>query len=170
MPEVRPPELVVIPVPSTDGELFVVVDTKTMLPSFNLWSDESSSRGDWVAAMQRHFDALPRLSEAEVRVQLTGRGLSAAEIDAHLQRGRKMTTLLAAAPLLEPPFQRITRIGYRNREGQEVVRKTDRCGPDSQRVFVMRCHVCGHEYGAYGCDADIRRCPACQDGSPGVPL
>ena len=39
-----------------------------------------------------------------------------------------------------------------------------------QRVFVMRCSVCGHEYGIYGCDADIRRCPRCQDGPPGLPV
>lgn len=38
------------------------------------------------------------------------------------------------------------------------------------RLELMRCRVCGHEYGAYGCDADIRRCPQCQDGLPGLPV
>jgi hypothetical protein len=167
--ESKPPQFVLVAVPSAGIEQFVIMDTGAALPAFRLWSQEASAVEDWMAAVQRHFAALPRLSHAEVRLQLSGRGLSAAEIDAQLQRARKMTTLLAAAPALGPPFQHITRIGYRNREGQEVVRKTDRSGPDNQRVFVMRCHVCGHEYGAYGCDADIRRCPSCQDGPPGLP-
>ena len=64
-------------------------------------------------------------------------------------------------------FERMTRIGYVNADGQEVVRKTAREGTASQRVFVVRCRVCAHEYGAYGCDLDICRCPACQDGARG---
>ena len=169
MPEVKPPKLVVIPVPSTGDEQFVVLDTRTMLPSFRLWSLESSSGEDWLAACQQHFDAMPRLTELDVRAMLAEKGMLPDAIDTQLERARKFRTLAASVPP-EIPFQRITRPGYRNRDGQEVLRKTDRSGPDNQRVFVMRCQVCGHEYGAYGCDADIRRCPACQDGPPGIPV
>ena len=37
----------------------------------------------------------------------------------------------------------------------------------SQHVFVMRCSVCGHEYGTYGVEIPHRQCPKCQDGPPG---
>jgi hypothetical protein len=167
VPEVKPPELVVIPVPSDGNEQFVVIDTRSMLPSFRLWSSESSSREDWLAACQRHLDAMPRLSEQDVRAILAEKGMSQDAIDTGLERARRFTTLAASAPP-GPPFEHITRVGYRNRDGQQVLCKTDRRGPDNQRVFLMRCTVCGHEYGAYGCDADIRRCPACQDGPRGI--
>jgi hypothetical protein len=50
-----------------------------------------------------------------------------------------------------------------------VIRKTDRTGSaPGQRVFILRCTVCNHEYGADGCDIYDRLCPKCQDGPPGL--
>ena len=64
-----------------------------------------------------------------------------------------------------------TEPGYRNRNGQVVVRRTDLAGTDhSQYVYVLRCEACGYEYGANGSDIFQRRCPNCQGGAPGLSL
>jgi hypothetical protein len=56
-----------------------------------------------------------------------------------------------------------------NRNGQEVVRKTDRRGNDHlQWVYQLACSHCGHNYGANGSDVHERKCPNCQDGRPGL--
>jgi hypothetical protein len=58
--------------------------------------------------------------------------------------------------------------GYINKNGQKVLRKTDEPGSDhNQRVYVLSCSKCGHEYGANGSDIWQRRCPACQGGAIG---
>lgn len=65
--------------------------------------------------------------------------------------------------------QKTTEPGYRNRNGQVVVRKTDLPGTDHmQRIYVLRCDACSHEYGANGSDIHLRRCPACGAGAPGL--
>ena len=62
-----------------------------------------------------------------------------------------------------------TRTGYINRNRQTVVRSTGLPGTDHlQYVYVVRCGDCGNEYGANGSDIHLRRCPACQDGAPGL--
>jgi hypothetical protein len=64
-----------------------------------------------------------------------------------------------------------TEPGYRNRNGQVVVRGTDLPGTDHfQYVYVLRCGGCGHEYGANGSDIHLRKCPNCQGGAPGLPV
>jgi hypothetical protein len=51
------------------------------------------------------------------------------------------------------------------------VRKTDEPGNDhQQRVYVLRCEVCQHEYGANGSDIWQRRCPQHDNGAPGLPI
>lgn len=61
--------------------------------------------------------------------------------------------------------------GYLNRNGQEVLRRTDLRGSDhGQSVYVLLCQKCGHEYGANGSDIFQRRCPRCQGGASGEPL
>jgi uncharacterized Zn finger protein len=61
-----------------------------------------------------------------------------------------------------------TEAGYRNRRDQEVVRQTGHEGNlPGQRLYILRCHRCGHEYGANGCDIHIRKCPQCMGGQPG---
>ena len=164
----RPPDFVVLPVPSAADERFIVVETATTGAMLYRPFAEPGSTSDRLASMMRVFESLPQLREDEVRAQLSARGVSEDEIAAWLYRARTFAERAAGATLTNMELETITRIGYRNRDGQEIVRKTEQAGPDNQRVFVMRCGVCGHEYGSYGIDADIRRCPACQDGPPGV--
>jgi hypothetical protein len=60
--------------------------------------------------------------------------------------------------------------GYENRNGQRVIRDTGKAGSDyGQRVYVLRCRSCAHEYGANGSDIHERKCPECQGGRPGLP-
>jgi hypothetical protein len=62
-----------------------------------------------------------------------------------------------------------TRIGFVNRNDQEVVGATNKPGTDhGQYIYVLRCHGCGHEYGASGSDIWLRRCPAHDRGAPGL--
>jgi hypothetical protein len=62
-----------------------------------------------------------------------------------------------------------TKPGYRNRNGQMVVRATGLPGTDHfQSIYVLRCGNCGTEYGANGSDIFQRRCPQCQQGAKGL--
>lgn len=62
-----------------------------------------------------------------------------------------------------------TQPGYRNRNGQVVVRATDLAGNDHlQKVYVLQCEKCHLEYGANGSDIFQRRCPRCGGGRPGL--
>jgi hypothetical protein len=68
-----------------------------------------------------------------------------------------------------PSEQGTTTIGFRNRNRQRVLAKTDLLGTDhGQRVYVLLCDDCGHEYGANGSDIFQRRCPSCQHGRRGL--
>jgi hypothetical protein len=61
-----------------------------------------------------------------------------------------------------------TEPGYKNKNEQEVLRATSQPGNDhNQLVYVLRCRVCGREYGANGSDIWQRRCPYCQGGASG---
>ncbi|PYS82981.1 MAG: hypothetical protein DMF67_10615 [Acidobacteria bacterium] len=55
------------------------------------------------------------------------------------------------------------KIGETNVNQQELVRKTDKPSTthDYAKIWVMRCHNCGNEYGSNGCDAHRRQCPRC---------
>lgn len=67
--------------------------------------------------------------------------------------------------------KRTTAIGFRNRNGQVVIKKTELPGTDhNQLVYVMRCGSCGHEYGVNGSDIFQRRCPHHDNGRPGLPI
>ena len=127
---------------------------------------QPASREQWLDQFARLLHQ-PPLSESEVREALLQRGLSVADIDAQLAAARRKFAVMTSQPT---SWEHITRIGYRNPDGQEIVRKTDVGGPEGQRIFVLRCTVCGHQYGAYGFDADIRRCPTCQDGPTALPV
>ena len=64
-----------------------------------------------------------------------------------------------------------TKLGYRNRNDQVVVRRTDLPGNDhNQRVYVLQCDRCMHRYGANGSDIWQRRCPRCDGGRPGLSI
>ena len=181
MPEVNPPEFVVMQIPSdvvraelgTEEDRFIVAETAA-LPMPRLFVPRSQEP---IELLEKALRRLPPLTEAQVRGELTEKGWTSDAIDASLARARRFGSMersafgIGAADKSAPfGIDHITRIGYRNSDGQEVIRKTERSGPGSQRVFVMRCTVCGHEYGSYGCDADIRRCPECQEGAPGIAL
>jgi hypothetical protein len=60
--------------------------------------------------------------------------------------------------------------GFKNANGQIVLRRTTEPGNDhNQKVYVLRCDECSHEYGANGSDIWQRRCPSCQGGAKGLP-
>ena len=64
-----------------------------------------------------------------------------------------------------------TEPGYRNRNGQVVLRRTDLPGNDhNQMTYVLRCDGCGHEYGANGSDIFHRRCPNHDGGAAGLKI
>ncbi len=62
-----------------------------------------------------------------------------------------------------------TEPGYRNRNGQTVIRDTGFPGNDHiQRTYELECGTCGHRYCANGSDIFQRRCPNCDGGRPGL--
>lgn len=141
-----------------------MIDRSEMFPTIS--DGEVVSREQWLQRFGRLLQQ-PPLDEAAVREALLHRGFSAGEIDNELATARRKYEVMTSQPT---SWEHITRIGYRNPDGQEIVRKTEAGGPQGQRIFVLRCTVCGHQYGAYGFDADIRRCPRCQDGPKGLPI
>ena len=161
------PDLAVLLVPSPDGERFVVAEMDVFLAHFLRAFANTSTTGERLDAMLEHLRAYPVLDAAAVRERLRARGMTGDEADRWIARARRMTTMAGSATVA---FERITRIGYTNTDAQAIVARTDSFRPDGQRVFVMRCGACGHEYGSYGCDAHIRTCPTCQDGQPGLPV
>jgi hypothetical protein len=160
------PDIVLLKLPgrSPEQEQFVMLDRSSLFPT--LGPGQPASREQWM----EHFGRLlqqPPLSESDVRDALLRRGLSSRDIDNQLTTARRKYEVMTSQPT---SWEHITRIGYRNPDGQEIVRKTDVGGPEGQRIYVLRCTVCGHQYGAYGFDADIRRCPECQDGPRALPI
>lgn len=62
-----------------------------------------------------------------------------------------------------------TAVGYVNRNDQVVVQSTNLPGNDhNQLIYLLRCHHCGHVYGANGSDIFQRKCPAHDGGAPGL--
>lgn len=159
-----PADIVLLKLPGDGPEQFVMIARSELFPG--LTPGQPASREQWMD----HFARLlhqPKLTESGVRDALLSRGLSSREIDEQLATARRKFAVMTSQTT---SWELLTRIGTRNPDGQEIVRKTNAGGPDGQRIFVLRCTVCGHEYGAYGIDADIRRCPACQDGPAGLPI
>lgn len=115
--------------------------------------------------------AIP-LTEAEMRAQLARMGLPDDDIEDQIDRARDTQAgLHNASTRGEIVWESPTQVGYRNANGQELIRKTGRPGTlPLQKVYALKCGTCGHEYGANGSEAHNRRCPACQGGSPGLPL
>ncbi|MCE5972426.1 hypothetical protein LZA78_02840 [Sinirhodobacter sp. WL0062] len=59
--------------------------------------------------------------------------------------------------------------GYRNPNGQIVIRATGLPGTDhNQQVYQLACEHCGLNYGANGSDIHQRKCPSCGGGRPGL--
>jgi hypothetical protein len=158
------PDVILLKLPGDGPEQFVMMSRSELFPGLS--PGEPATREQWMDHVARLLQQ-PRLVESSVRDALLRRGLSAREIDEQLTTARRKFAVMTSQPTR---WDHLTRIGARNAEGQEIVKKTDTGGPEGQRIFVLRCTVCGHEYGAYGIDADIRRCPACQDGPAGLPV
>ena len=158
-------------------DLFVV-----MMPAGNaerfaiLWRDrlplEQFARLRTVEDVREAFrrclaSAIP-LTEAEMRAQLARMGLPDDDIEDQIDRARDMQAGFTRGEIV---WESPTQVGYRNANGQELIRKTGRPGTlPLQKVYALKCGTCGHEYGANGSEAHNRRCPACQGGSPGLPL
>jgi hypothetical protein len=155
---VRPPFVFCMRIP--EGERFAIIRADTMIA--RTFPPRSGER--WTDAMRRYFEQLRLLTEADLRITLTEMGLDEATASLQIQRARRLHELND-----QSSWDHITTIGFRNREGQVVVRKTEREGSSSeQRIFILRCSVCGFEYGADGRDIYDRLCPKCQDGPPGL--
>jgi hypothetical protein len=68
-------------------------------------------------------------------------------------------------------FRQATDPGFVNLNGQVTIRKTVWPTTDhDQHVYQLACSKCGYIYGANGSDIHDRKCPACQDGGPGLGL
>ena len=155
---VRPPIVLCVPMP--EGERFAIIETMKMIA--RTFPPKPGER--WPDAMRRFFEGEPLLTEADLRVKLAEMGLDEAAASQQIQRARRLKEFNELTS-----WDQITTIGFRNREGQQVIRKTARTGSaPGQRVFVLHCTVCDHGYGADGCDIYDRLCPKCQDGPPGL--
>jgi hypothetical protein len=71
--------------------------------------------------------------------------------------------------------RRSTDLGFENRNGQIVVRRTSKPGTDyNQYIYILRCKHCGTVYGVNGSDIWERRCPKAKSvcraggGRPGI--
>jgi len=119
-----------------------------------------------IAAMERFVQSLELMTEESLRSRLQELGVIDEAADDHIAHARKIRDFNWGVS-----WESVTAPGYRNEEGQVVVARTERTGSDpAQRVFLMRCSVCGHEYGTHGADIPHRCCPSCQEGAPGLPV
>jgi hypothetical protein len=156
---VRPPFVICVPMP--EGERFAIITPETMLA--RTFPPKPGER--WPDAMRRYFASNQLYTEAALRIKLAEMGLDETAVSLQIQRARRQKDFNE-----QSSWDHVTTIGYRNREGQQVIRKTERKGSaPGQRVFILHCTVCDHEYGADGCDIYNRLCPKCQDGPPGLP-
>jgi hypothetical protein len=155
---VGPPFVVCVPMP--EGERFALMQDTT-IPGMFL----PPKPGEPVLDAVRRYFANGRLyTEDHLRVRLAEMGLDEAAASAQIHRARRLKDMN-----LGGSYDHVTSIGFRNRDGQQVIRKTARPGSaPGQRVFILHCTVCDHEYGADGCDIYDRLCPKCQDGPPGL--
>jgi len=156
-----PPDFVVLSLERPEGERFAMFRPDDWLrsPAPSQWGSPEK----WFETMEQYFRALELLTEDSMRARLEAMGLDEESVAHHIARARNLARMNKGVT-----WEAVTGAGYRNDEGQEVVTRTARAGSEpGQRVFLMRCTVCGHEYGTDGCDIPRRCCPNCQDGPPG---
>jgi hypothetical protein len=156
-------DVIVVLLPAHDGERFAILRRSAVPIGPYLWS---RSLDDFRATFARFFEDAVPLTEEQLRAELARHGMPGDDVEDQIDRAR-----LYAAGDTGFRWERTTAIGFRNEHGQEVVLKTAAAGNiPGQRVYVLRCCACGHEYGANGSDIHSRRCPHCQDGPPALPI
>jgi hypothetical protein len=150
-----------------EGERFLILypETMTARAFLNARTLPFKPGEQWSDVMRRFFAQESLLTEKGLRTKLHEIGISEESATAQIERARKVTALNS-----EFSWDHVTSIGFRNRDGQQVIRKTGREGSvPGQRVFILHCTVCDHEYGTDGSDIYDRLCPKCQDGPAGLP-
>jgi hypothetical protein len=101
---------------------------------------------------------LPSLTERDVRAELAARGFPPDDIEDQIERARDAERLGDGFV-----WESTTELGHRNANRQVVVRKTTSPAKQTfQRVYVLRCGDCAHEYEAEGREIHRCRCPRCQ--------
>jgi hypothetical protein len=164
VPESTYPEFVVLSFQRPEGERFAIFRRSDWLLSAS--PSQWGSPTALMESMERFVQSLELLTEESIRMRLQGMGLAVAAVSTHIVRARNMREMNKGGS-----WEVVTAPGYRNDDGQIVVARTSRTGGEpAQRVFMMRCSVCGSEYGTYGAEIPHRLCPHCQDGPTGLPL
>jgi hypothetical protein len=69
----------------------------------------------------------------------------------------------AAHKRVHSPETKHARVGYVNKNGQEVIALVEGQGPHGNQIWKMSCQDCGREYGSYTSDVFLRKCPECQE-------
>jgi hypothetical protein len=159
------PQFVVLSFERPEGERFAIFRPNDWL--------RAASPAQWrspithIAAMEQFVRTLELLTEEALRTRLAEMGIATDAVTQHIVKARNTRQMESKGG---GSWEIVTTLGYRNEEGQVVVAKTVRTDGDdpAQHVFVLRCSVCGHEYGTYGVEIPHRRCPNCQDGPPGL--
>jgi hypothetical protein len=158
------PQFVVLSFARPEGERFAIFRPTEWLKSAN--PAQWGSPVNRIAAMEEFVRSLELLTEETLRSRLGEMGIATDAVAQHIVRARNTREMNSKGG----SWEIVTAADYRNEEGQVVVAKTVRTDGDdpAQHVFVMRCSVCGHEYGTYGVEIPHRQCPNCQDGPPGL--
>jgi hypothetical protein len=160
-----PVEFVVLSFERPEGERFAIFRPDDWLRTAAPLG--SATIGDRAIVLEQFVRSLELLSEDTLRARLQEIGLAGDAVTGHIVKARNIREMNKKGGMWEV----VTVVGYRNEDGQEVVAKTTRTGCEpEQRVFVMRCSVCGHRYGTYGHEIPHRCCPSCQDGPRGLPV
>jgi hypothetical protein len=157
------PEFVVLSFERPEGERFAIFRGTDWLlaASPSQWRPPTTM----TEALERFVQSLDIMTEDSTRERLQKMGLSGDAIADHIVRARRMREMSKGGS-----WEVVTAPGYRNEEGQVVVGRTSRTGGEpAQRVFLMQCSVCGHDYGTYGAEIPHRLCPNCQDRPSGFP-
>ena len=165
VPESTYSEFVVLSFERPDGERFAIFPLADWLlaASPSRWGSPPATL---MEAMENFVRSLELMTEESIRARLQEMGLAGDAITTHIVRARNTREMNKVWS-----WEVVTVPGYRNEDGQVVVARTSRTGGEpTQRVFMMQCGVCGHQYGTYGAEIPHRLCPSCQDGPPGLPL
>jgi hypothetical protein len=131
---------------------------------------QSGSPEHWRDAFQAYLRTLTLCTEDQIRARLIEMQLPSDDVEDQIDRARRMhAAATEAGQGGEFVWETTTRVGYRNRHGQEVIRNTGMTGTlPLQKIYVLRCGDCACEYGANGSEVHSRQCPACQGGPTGL--